>query len=70
MMEEHRCRIAAIEMEDSRCQSMLTGVVVEFEDQRCRSLNLRAEIEVEDRRCNRVENRMEDPRCASLRANW
>jgi len=53
-MEEHRCKIAAVGVEDSRCQSLVDGAVVEMEDQRC----------------NFVEMRMEDPRCSNLHARW
>jgi hypothetical protein len=69
-MDEHRCKIVATWMEDSRCQCLLNGVIVEIEDQRYQSLNLSAVIEIEDYRCNRVAIQMEDPRCNSLRPRW
>jgi hypothetical protein len=70
-MEEHRCKIAAVGVEDSRCQSLVDGAVVEMEDQRCQSLNFfRAVVDIEDQRCNFVEMRMEDPRCSNLHARW
>ena len=37
-MEEPRCKIAAIQMEDPRCIGILRGVVIEMEDPRCRGL--------------------------------
>ena len=50
-MEEHRCKIAAVGVEDSRCQSLVDGAVVEMEDQRCQSLNFfRAVVDIEDQR--------------------
>ena len=69
-MEEHRCKIAATWMEDSRCQSLLVGVVVEMEDRRCKGLSLASGLEMEDSRFTKVATRMEDPRCSSLRAKW
>ena len=69
-MDEHRCKIAATGIEDSRCPSLLNGVVIEPEDQRCRSLNMSAVIEIEDCRFNRVTLQMEDPRCNNLRPRW
>jgi hypothetical protein len=69
-MEEHRCRIAAVGAEDSRCEILVHGAVVELEDKRCRSLKLRAVLEVEDCRSNGVTVRTEDPRCIGLRDRW
>jgi hypothetical protein len=37
-MEDPRCKIVAIEMDDLRCMSPLNGVVIEIEDLRCKSL--------------------------------
>jgi hypothetical protein len=69
-MEEHRCIVAATGMEDSRCQSLLDGVVVDMEDQRCTSLRPSAAIMIEDCRCKSVAIRMEDPRCNYLHTKW
>jgi hypothetical protein len=68
-MESSRCRMVAIEIDDPRGKSLLTGVVIETEDLRCRSLQASAAIELEDSRFQRVGIEMEDPRCRNLR-NW
>jgi hypothetical protein len=36
-MEDPRCKIVAIEMDDLRCRSPLNAVVIEIEDLRCKS---------------------------------
>ena len=69
-MEDPRCKIVAIEMDDLRCRSPLNAVVIEIEDLRCKSLLNRVVLEIEDLRCNRVAIRMEDPRCESLLMTW
>jgi len=70
-MEDPRCKIAAIQVEDPRCIGILRGVVIEMEDPRCRGLFQgvllkRAAIEMEDPRCRHVGIEMEDPRCRNL----
>jgi len=65
-MEDHRCIIVAMEMEDPRCKSLLHGLVHEMEDPRCESLRSVA-IGMEDPRCRIVAHVTEDPRCGSLR---
>ena len=60
-MEEHRCRIVATAMEDSRCSSSLNSGLIEVEDLRYKSLRSCSVIEVEDRRCNSAMIGMEDP---------
>ena len=69
-MEDPRCKIVAIEMDDLRCRNSLNGVVIEIEDFRCKSLIDRVVLEVEDTRCNRMAIKMEDPRCKSLLMTW
>ena len=69
-MEDPRCRIAALEMDDLRCKGLLSGVMIEVEDPRYKSLYYRAALEIEDPRCNRVPIKMEDPRCTSLLVPW
>jgi len=69
-MDDPRCKIAAIEMEDSRCNGLLNGMVVEMEDLRCRSLLYRAPKEMEDPRCRSTGTEMDDPRCRSLSRAW
>ena len=39
-MEDPRCQIAAIEMEDSRCTDIPNSGVIQVEDRRCESLQL------------------------------
>lgn len=70
-MEDSRCRIAAIKVEDPRCRSLLMGVEIEMEDPRYKGphqdvILKGATIEIEDARCKRVGIEMEDPRCWSL----
>ena len=69
-MEDPRCRIAALEMDDLRCKGLLSGVMIEVEDPRYKSLHYRVALEIEDPRCNRVPIKMEDPRCTSLLVPW
>ena len=69
-MEDPRCKIVAIEMDESRCRNSVNGVVIEIEDFRCKSLIDRVVLEVEDARCNRMAIKMEDPRCKSLLMAW
>lgn len=68
-MESSRCKMVAIEMDDPRGKSLLTGVAIEVEDLRCRNLHASLVIGLEDRWYNRVGIEMEDPRCKNLR-NW
>jgi hypothetical protein len=65
-MDDPRYTIAAIEIDDVRCGSLLRGVAVEMEDPRCRNLNNRLVLEMEDPRCSPVAMKMEDPRCGNL----
>ena len=65
-MENARCRIAAIEVEDPRCCGLLRGVEVEMEDPRCKGLLHGVAIEVDDLRCKMVAIEVDDPRCRSL----
>jgi len=69
-MEDPRCKIAAIEMDDSRCSGLLNGMVIETEDLRCKSLRYRATNEMDDPRCARTAIEMEDPRCRSQSRAW
>ena len=66
-MEEHRCKIVATAIEDSRCVSLINDGILEMEDPCSISLQSRVVIEIEDRRCNSVAIRREDPRCQDLR---
>jgi hypothetical protein len=69
-MEDPRCKIVAIEIDDLRCRSPLNGVVIEIEDLRCKSLLNRVVLEIEDPRCSSVAIRMEDPRGKNLHLSW
>jgi hypothetical protein len=69
-MEDPRCRIAAIETEDHRCKSLVSGVVIEMEDPRLKCLFWRMALEIEDPRCMRVTVEMEDHRCKNLSMTW
>jgi hypothetical protein len=69
-MEDPRCKIVAIEIQDPRYRNLLNGVVIEMEDPRCKSLLNRVVLEIEDSRCYRVAIEMEDPRCKSLLLPW
>jgi len=72
--------MAAVEMEDLRCRSMIGGAVIEMEDFRCISLrdgglrstgmHDRVAVQTEDPRCTRVAIEMEDPRCKHLQTMW
>ena len=57
-MEDSRCKVVAIEMDESRCRNSVNGVVIEIEDFRCKSLIDRVVLEVEDARCNRSAIKM------------
>jgi hypothetical protein len=69
VMEDSRCRIAAVELDDARCKSLIQGVVIEAEDHRCKSLGYRATTEMDDPRCASTAIKMDDPRCQNMR-NW
>jgi hypothetical protein len=69
-MEFSRCKIAAIEIQDPRCSSLLEGIAIGTEDSRCRSLVEGMALEVDDARCAYARIKMEDPRCQELRARW
>ena len=69
-MEDSRCKIAAIEIEHSRCKEMWNGIDLETEDSRCKSLATRRTIEIEDPRCSPMGMKMEDPRCGGLLGKW
>jgi len=68
-MESARCKMVAIEIDDPRGKSLLTGVSIETEDPRWSSLHASTVIGPEDSWRNRVGIQMEDPRCMNLR-NW
>jgi hypothetical protein len=65
-MDDPRCKIAAIEMDDTRCNEPLNGMTMEMEDLRCKSLCYRATNEMEDSRCWTTAIEMDDPRCRCL----
>ena len=69
-MEDPRCKIVAIEMDELRCRSPLNGVVIEMEDLRCEGLSNRMVLEIEDPRLGGTAIQMEDPRCNNLHLNW
>ena len=69
-MEEHRCRMVALVVDDSRCKNLFDGAMIEAEDPRHSSQRWRVEIEVEDSRCNRIAIEMEDPRCRGFFSKW
>ena len=69
-MEDSRCKIAAIEIEHSRCKELWNGIVIEAEDSRCKNLVTRRTIEIEDPRCSLTGMKMEDPRCGGLLGKW
>ena len=69
-MEEHRCKIVAAEAEDSRCTRLLNSVQIGMDDPRCESLHTRMVLLIEDRRANSVAIQIEDPRCAGLQTKW
>lgn len=68
-MEDTRCKIVAIEVDDLRC-NRLNDLVIEMGDFRCKSLLNRETLEIDDPRCNRMAIRVEDPRCQSLHMDW
>jgi predicted metal-binding protein len=63
VMDDPRCKVAAIEAEDARCKSLLSGMAIEVEDYRCESLHYSASMEMEDPRCRQSASEMDDPRC-------
>lgn len=65
-MDDPRCKIAAIVMDDSRCNGLLNGMVIEIEDLRCKSLLYRAKNDMEDPRCGSTAIEMDDPRSRGL----
>ena len=69
-MEDPRCKIVAIEMDDLRCMNSLDGVVIEIEDLRCKSLLNGVVLDIEDARCSCVSIKMEDPRGKNLHMSW
>jgi len=69
-MEDSRCRIVALKMDELRCRSELNGVATEMEDLRCKSLSNRLALEIEDPRCGGIAMQTEDPRCNNLHLNW
>jgi hypothetical protein len=69
-MEDSRCKVVAIEMDDFRCRNSLSGVAIEMEDFRCKNLVDRMVLEIEDPRGNFVAIKIEDPRFKSLLATW
>jgi hypothetical protein len=66
-MEEHRCKIVASGMDDSRMQGPLFSGPTQSEDPRYTRPPTRAAIQMDDCRLNTVAIAMEDPRCQSLR---
>ena len=69
-MEDPRCKIVAVEMDELRSRSPLNGMLIAMEDLRCRSLPNRATLEIEYPRCHCVQTKMDDPRCNSLHLKW
>jgi len=69
-MEDQRCRIVAIAVEDFRCKSLLDSALTVTQDPRYKCLHRSVEVEVEDSRCSRVAIEMEDPRCQGLFLKW
>ena len=63
VMDDPRCKVAAIETEDARCKSLLSGMATEVEDYRYESLRHSVSIEMEDPRCRQSASEMDDPRC-------
>ena len=70
VMEEHRCRIVASEIDDSRLKSLPNCEPIQVEDPRYRGLRARCAIEIEDSRFNSVAIAMEDPRCRGMFVAW
>jgi hypothetical protein len=69
-MEDPRYKTAASQADCPPCNGPLQSVVIEMEDTRCTSLVDRVAFEVEDCRCRTVTVQMEDPRCQNLRMGW
>jgi hypothetical protein len=69
-MEEHRCKIVASEMEDSRLKSLPNSEPIQLDDPRYEGLRTRDTIKIEDCRFNSVAIAMEDPRCRSMHVTW
>jgi len=68
-MEDSRCRVAAKDSEDLRCNGLIAGVVVE-KDPRYMGLCYGTATEMEDPRCRIAVTEMEDPRCKGLNRAW
>ncbi len=68
-MEDPRYQVAAIQMEDPRCQGLQNGMAIAMEDLRCERPEKRWVIRTEDPRCMQVEIVMEDSRCQWLHMN-
>jgi hypothetical protein len=66
-MEEHRCKIVASGMDDSRMKGPLFSGPMQSEDPRYSTLPTHGAIQMDDCRLNGVTIAMEDPRCQSLR---
>jgi hypothetical protein len=69
-MVEHRCKIVASEMEDSRLKDLLNSKSIQVEDPRYKGLRTLGAIEIEDCRFNSVAIATEDPRCRSMLVTW
>ena len=69
-MEDPRYKVAAIEMEDSRCTGLQNGMDIQVEDFRCERLPNLTAIPAEDPRCIHLVVATEDPRCQWLHINW
>ena len=69
-MEDPRCKVAAIEMEDSRLKGFRNGMEIVIEDLRCERLPSRVALQTEDPRCMHVVTVMEDPRCQWIQMKW
>jgi len=69
-MEEHRCRMVATAVEDSRCKNLLDSASIVTQDPRYRFLHRRVDVEIRDSRCSCVAIEMEDPRCKGLSLKW
>jgi hypothetical protein len=69
-MEDPRCKVAAIEMEDFQCEGFQIGMEIEIEDLRCERLPNRAALQTENPRCMLIVVEMEDPRREWPQMNW
>ena len=69
-MEDARCEVAAVKIDDPRCKGLFKGVDVGMEDHRCKSLSPYAALQVEDSRCWSTGMEFEDPRCQNLAGRW